>query len=174
MRRLILCLVVACVVGVPAASVASAKSDVGVMCVLHAKLAAKNETPPTTSVAKGHTQIKVRKRRNDRVQDPHQQQEPRDVYRRPYPPGGRRLRRRGGRAAVRGTYSTDERAPHQAERRGNPERRHDGHCPLPEPERLLRQLPHDGVPGRRDPRPAALAPVCEAGGVSEGSPLSRA
>ena len=30
------------------------------MCVLHAKLAAKNEVPPTTSVAKGHTQIKVR------------------------------------------------------------------------------------------------------------------
>src|SRR5438552_6510287 len=60
MRRLILYLVVACVVGVPAASVASAKSDVGVMCVLHAKLAAKNETPPTTSVAKGHTLIKVR------------------------------------------------------------------------------------------------------------------
>jgi CHRD domain len=30
------------------------------MCVLHAKLAAENEVPPTTSVAKGHTQIKVR------------------------------------------------------------------------------------------------------------------
>jgi hypothetical protein len=30
------------------------------MCVLHAKMTAKNETPPTTSVAKGHTQIKVR------------------------------------------------------------------------------------------------------------------
>jgi hypothetical protein len=60
MRRLILCLVVACAVGVPTGSVASAKSDLGVMCVLHAKLAAKNETPPTTSVAKGHTLIKVR------------------------------------------------------------------------------------------------------------------
>jgi hypothetical protein len=59
MRRLILCLVVACAVGVPTGSVASAKSDLGVMCVLHAKLAAKNETPPTTSVAKGHTLIKV-------------------------------------------------------------------------------------------------------------------
>ena len=60
MRRLILCLVTACAVGVPTGSVASAKSDLGVMCVLHAKLAAKNETPATTSVAKGHTLIKVR------------------------------------------------------------------------------------------------------------------
>jgi CHRD domain-containing protein len=60
MRRLILCLVVACAVTALTVSVASAKSGRGVMCVLHAKLAAKNETPPTTSVAKGHTQIKVR------------------------------------------------------------------------------------------------------------------
>jgi hypothetical protein len=60
MRRLILCLVVVCALGVPIGSVASAKSDVGVMCVLHAKLAAGNETPPTTSVAKGHTLVKVR------------------------------------------------------------------------------------------------------------------
>jgi hypothetical protein len=60
MRRLILCLVAACVVGVPTGSVASAKSDLGVTCVLHAKLAAKNETPATTSVAKGHTLIKIR------------------------------------------------------------------------------------------------------------------
>jgi hypothetical protein len=60
MRRLILCLVVACAVAALTASVASAKSGRGVMCVLHSKLAAKNETPPTTSTAKGHTQIKVR------------------------------------------------------------------------------------------------------------------
>jgi CHRD domain len=59
MRRLILCLVAACAVGVPIGSVASAKSDVGVMCVLHAKLAANNETG-STSTAKGHTLIKVR------------------------------------------------------------------------------------------------------------------
>jgi CHRD domain len=59
MRRLILSLVVACAVGVPAASVASAKSDLGVTCVLHAKLAAKNETG-STSTAKGHTLIKIR------------------------------------------------------------------------------------------------------------------
>ena len=58
MRRLIPCLVVCAVAALPA-SVAPAKGG-GVMCVLHAKLAAKNEVPPTTSVAKGHTQIKVR------------------------------------------------------------------------------------------------------------------
>src|SRR5216117_3712617 len=59
MRRLILCLIVVCAVP-PSGSVASAKSGVGVMCVLHAKLAAKNETTGSTSTAKGHTQIKVR------------------------------------------------------------------------------------------------------------------
>jgi hypothetical protein len=60
MRRFILCLVAACAVGVPIGSVASAKSDLGVTCVLHAKLAAKNETTGSTSTAKGHTLIKVR------------------------------------------------------------------------------------------------------------------
>jgi len=34
---------------------------------------------------------------------------------------------------------------------GSPRRR-----PLRQPERLLRQLPHDRLPGRRDPRPTAL------------------
>src|SRR6059058_3461202 len=60
MRRLILCLIVVCAVGAPSGSVASAKSGVGVMCVLHAKMAAKNETTGSTSTAKGHTSIKVR------------------------------------------------------------------------------------------------------------------
>jgi hypothetical protein len=60
MRRLILCLVVACAVVALTASVGSAKNDRGVMCVLHAKLAAVNETTGSTSTAKGHTQIKVR------------------------------------------------------------------------------------------------------------------
>src|SRR2546430_4653788 len=60
MRRLILCLVAACAVGAPTASVAPAKSSLGVMCVLHAKLAAKNETTGSTSTAKGHTLVKVR------------------------------------------------------------------------------------------------------------------
>ena len=60
MRRIILCFVAACTVGAPTASVAPAKSGLGVTCVLHAKLAAKNETTGSTSTAKGHTQIKVR------------------------------------------------------------------------------------------------------------------
>src|SRR5262249_15883966 len=36
------------------------KSGQGVMCVLHAKLSAMNETTGSTSTAKGHTLIKVR------------------------------------------------------------------------------------------------------------------
>src|SRR6266536_4387718 len=60
MRRLIACFVAACAVAVLAASGAPAKSGQGVMCVLHAKLSAKNETTGSTSTAKGHTQIKVR------------------------------------------------------------------------------------------------------------------
>jgi CHRD domain len=60
MRRLILCFVVACVAAAPAATVAPAKSGVGTMCVLHAKMSAKNETTGSTSTAKGHTLIKVR------------------------------------------------------------------------------------------------------------------
>jgi hypothetical protein len=39
---------------------APAKSGLGTMCVLRAKLAAKNETTGSTSTAKGHTRIKVR------------------------------------------------------------------------------------------------------------------
>jgi CHRD domain len=60
MRRLIVCLVATCAVGLPTASVAPAKNGKGVMCVLHAKLAASNETTGSTSTAKGHTLIKVR------------------------------------------------------------------------------------------------------------------
>jgi CHRD domain-containing protein len=60
MRRLILCLVAACVSVVLSASGAPAKNGKGTMCVLHAKLAAKNETTGSTSVAKGKTTIKVR------------------------------------------------------------------------------------------------------------------
>ena len=60
MRRFILCLVAACAVIAPTASSAPAKSPKGVQCILHAKLAAKNETTGSTSVAKGHTDIKVR------------------------------------------------------------------------------------------------------------------
>jgi hypothetical protein len=60
MRRLILCLVV-CAVASITASAAPAKSGQGVMCVLHAKLSAKSETTCSTSTAKGHALIKVRK-----------------------------------------------------------------------------------------------------------------
>jgi hypothetical protein len=42
------------------ASGAPAKSPKGTICVLHAKLTAKAETTGSTSVAKGHTLIKVR------------------------------------------------------------------------------------------------------------------
>jgi hypothetical protein len=60
MRRLIVCLVTACTVVLLSASVLLAGSGRGTMCVLHAKLAAKNETTGSTSTAKGHTLIKVR------------------------------------------------------------------------------------------------------------------
>jgi CHRD domain-containing protein len=60
MRRLIFCFVAACVVAAPTASPAPAKKGKGVLCVLHAKLAAKNETTGSTSTAKGQTLIRVR------------------------------------------------------------------------------------------------------------------
>jgi hypothetical protein len=60
MRRLILCLVAACAAVVLTTGAAPAKNPRGTMCVLHAKLKAKNETTGSTSVAKGHTVIKVR------------------------------------------------------------------------------------------------------------------
>jgi CHRD domain-containing protein len=58
--RLFMSLMAVSVVGAIAASAAPGKSHPGVMCVLQAKLAAKNETTGSTSTAKGHTQIKVR------------------------------------------------------------------------------------------------------------------
>ena len=60
MRRVILCLAAACVAVALTTSAAPAKNRHGTLCVLHAKLAAKNETTGSTSVAKGHTDIKVR------------------------------------------------------------------------------------------------------------------
>jgi len=60
MRRLILCLVAACVALALMAGAAPAKNGKGTLCILHAKLTAKNETTGSTSVAKGHTTIKVR------------------------------------------------------------------------------------------------------------------
>ena len=52
--------VVACAAVALTASGAPAKNGNGVMCVLQANLAAKNETTGSTSTAKGHTLIKVR------------------------------------------------------------------------------------------------------------------
>jgi CHRD domain len=60
MRRLILCLAAGCAALVLSAGAAPAKNPKGTLCVLHAKLSAKNETTGSTSVAKGHTTIKVR------------------------------------------------------------------------------------------------------------------
>ena len=60
MRRLILGVAAACAIVALTASGAPAKNGNGVMCVLHARLTATNETTGSTSTAKGHTQIKVR------------------------------------------------------------------------------------------------------------------
>jgi hypothetical protein len=60
MRRLILCLLAVCVVAVASAGAAPAKNGHGTVCVLHARLTAGSETTGSTSVAKGHTLIKVR------------------------------------------------------------------------------------------------------------------
>jgi hypothetical protein len=60
MRRLTLGVAAACAIVALTASGAPAKNGNGVMCVLHARLTAASETTGSTSVAKGHTQIKVR------------------------------------------------------------------------------------------------------------------
>jgi hypothetical protein len=60
MQRLILCIAVLCAMALAGAGAAPAKNGNGVMCVLHAKLSASEETTGSTSVAKGHTLIKVR------------------------------------------------------------------------------------------------------------------
>ncbi|TML21748.1 MAG: CHRD domain-containing protein [Actinobacteria bacterium] len=60
MRHFLVCLVATCAVAALTVSVAAAKNGNGTVCVLHAKLAAKNETTGSTSTAKGHTLIKVR------------------------------------------------------------------------------------------------------------------
>jgi CHRD domain len=70
MRRSILCGLAVVALVLPAATAAgngngkgkpNGGSGNGTVCVLHAKLRAKNETPPTTSTAKGFTLIKVRR-----------------------------------------------------------------------------------------------------------------
>jgi CHRD domain len=59
-RRLVLFSVVLSLLAWVAASVAPAKSGRSVMCVLHARMTAQNETTGSTSTAKGHVVIKVR------------------------------------------------------------------------------------------------------------------
>ena len=148
MRRVIVSFVAVGAVAVLAAGVAPAKSGQGVMCVLHAKLTAKNETTGSTSTAKGHTQIKVR---NDgRIQFKTTILNPSGET---FVAGHVHLAPAGVAGAV---VVPDDRSPHQATRRRYAERRHDGSGSLREPERLLRQLPHDRVPRRGDSRPAAL------------------
>ena len=66
MRRLILCLGAVCVIAAPTAGIALAKKSPakggkGVRCVLQTRLTAANETTGSTSTAKGHTLIKVRR-----------------------------------------------------------------------------------------------------------------
>ena len=58
---LIALLALATVSAAPAKSDKHAKGSKGTMCVLHARLRAANETTGSTSRAKGHTSIKVRK-----------------------------------------------------------------------------------------------------------------
>jgi hypothetical protein len=67
MRRSLLCALAILALALPAATAAGngngkAKgSGNGTVCVLHAKLSPKNETTNSTSTAKGHTLIKVRR-----------------------------------------------------------------------------------------------------------------
>jgi hypothetical protein len=61
MRRLLALALAVGLLAWSAVSVASAKSGKGTLCVLHARLTAKHETTGSTSKAKGHTLIKVRK-----------------------------------------------------------------------------------------------------------------
>src|SRR4051794_41970279 len=61
MRRLIVCLTIAGAATLPGTGVAEGKDHGGTMCVLHARLRAQDETTGSTSTARGHTLIKVRK-----------------------------------------------------------------------------------------------------------------
>jgi hypothetical protein len=66
MRRLLVSVVLVGLLAASAVSVAPAKSGKGksgkgTMCVLHARMSARNETTGSTSTAKGHTLIKVRR-----------------------------------------------------------------------------------------------------------------
>jgi hypothetical protein len=60
MRRLLLVVLAVSAVAALTVGGATAKNGRGVSCVLHSKLTATAETTGSTSVAKGHTLIKVR------------------------------------------------------------------------------------------------------------------
>ncbi len=156
MRRVIVCFAAVCSAAVLVAGAAPAKSSQGVMCVMHARLSAINETTGSTSIAKGHTLIKVRSdgtiefkthilnKNNETFVAGHIHQAPVGA---------------AGPIVVPlfvAPTPTDDRSPHQAEWDRRPESGHDWRERLCEPECLLRQLPHDGVSRRRDSRPTAL------------------
>ena len=61
MRRLVIALGAAALVPGAAVAAPPGKNGNGTMCVLHAKLSAAHETTGSTSRAKGHTLVKVRK-----------------------------------------------------------------------------------------------------------------
>src|SRR5438132_1434864 len=61
MRRLLALGLLVGLLALSVVSVAPANSGKGTMCVLHARLLARNETTGSTSKAKGHTVVKVRK-----------------------------------------------------------------------------------------------------------------
>src|SRR3954470_10793814 len=61
MKRTIVCLALAGAAAAPTAGLAEASGGQGTMCVLHARMTAAHETTGSTSTAKGHTLVKVRK-----------------------------------------------------------------------------------------------------------------
>jgi hypothetical protein len=162
MRRLILSFVAACAIAAPAASAApdSAKNDSGVTCVLHANLAAESDTG-STSMAKGHTLIKVLGdgtiEFKTEINNDGETFVAAHIHR-----GAVGVDGPPRRAAFR--RAADECERDHPERRGDATRGRDRRRNLCRPERLLRQLPLNGVPGRRDPRPAVLVAEARRGG----------
>jgi hypothetical protein len=111
----------------------------------------------------GFTLIKVRND-GDRVQDPHQKQEARDVCHRRYPIGVRRRRLRGRRTALR-RCRPRRRMRHIKRSCGNPGRLHDWRCPLPKT-----RAPTASTTTRRRSRAARSATNSARARVSRGAP----
>jgi hypothetical protein len=156
MRRLILFVAAACAIAAPAASAApaknSAKNDSGVTCVLHAKLSAEGDTG-STSTDKGHTLIKVLEDGTIEFKTKINNEDGETFVAAHIHQGAVGMEGPRRRATFR--RAADEREQDRAERRGDAPRGRDRRRPLCRPERLLRQLPLNGVPGRRDPRHGA-------------------